>query len=165
VEITEQPKSASESLTEMTEIVLPSDGNALGTAFGGKVMQWIDVCAAVAAMRHCRKVVVTASMDELHFHAPIRVGEVVHLKGRVNAAFKRSLEIGVEVYSEQPITGERHHTCSALLTFAALDGEGRPTTVPPLLLDTQEERDAQAAAAARREQRLQNRRRTRPANT
>ena len=165
MEITEQPKSASESLTEMTEIVLPSDGNALGTAFGGKVMQWIDVCAAVAAMRHCRKVVVTASMDELHFHAPIRVGEVVHLKGRVNAAFKRSLEIGVEVYSEQPITGERHHTCSALLTFAALDGEGRPTTVPPLLLRIEEERDAQAAAAARREQRLQNRRRTRPANT
>jgi len=162
VEITEQAKSASESLTEMTEIVLPSDGNALGTAFGGKVMQWIDVCAAVAAMRHCRKVVVTASMDELHFHAPIRVGEVVHLKGRVNAAFKRSLEIGVEVYSEQPITGERHHTCSALLTFAALDGEGRPTTVPPLLLETQEERDAQAAASARREQRLQNRKRTQP---
>jgi len=160
-----EPKAAAESVTEMTEIVLPSDGNALGTAFGGKVMQWIDVCAAVAAMRHCRKVVVTASMDELHFHAPIRVGEVVHLKARVNAAFRHSLEIGVEVYSEQPITGERHHTCSALLTFAALDGEGRPSAVPPLLLETEDDRLRQEEAAQRREQRLQNRRRTRPRPT
>ena len=161
MEISEQSKPASESLTEMTEILLPSDTNALGTAFGGKVMQWIDVCAAVAAMRHCRKPVVTASMDELHFHAPIRLGEVVHLKGRVNAAFKRSLEVGVEVFSENPITGERHHTCSALLTFAAVDGEGRPTSVPPLLLETQEERDVQAAATARRKVRLENRARSR----
>lgn len=157
-----RPKSTRESITEMTEIVLPSDGNALGTAFGGKVMQWIDTCAAVAAMRHCRKAVVTASMDELHFHAPIRVGEVAHLTARVNATFRHSLEIGVEVYSEQPISGERHHTCSALLTFVALDGEGRPTTVPPLLLENEEERRIQAAAEQRREQRLQNRRRTRP---
>lgn len=162
VEIQEQPKPASESLTEMTEIVLPSDGNALGTAFGGKVMQWIDVCAAISAMRHCRKVVVTASMDELHFHAPIKVGEVVHLTARVNAAFKRSLELGVEVYSEQPVTGVRRHTCSALLTFAALDAEGNPTTVPPLLIETEADRLTQAAAASRREQRLANRRRTAP---
>lgn len=161
MEINEQPRPASESLTEMTEILLPSDTNALGTAFGGKVMQWIDVCAAVAAMRHCRKPVVTASMDELHFHAPIRLGEVVHLKARVNAAFRHSLEVGVEVYSEHPITGERHHTCSALLTFAAVDAEGKPTSVPPLLLETQEERDAQAAATARRKQRLENRARSR----
>lgn len=162
MEISDQPKPARESITEMTEIVLPSDGNALGTAFGGRVMQWIDVCAAIASMRHCRKVVVTASMDELHFHAPMRVGEVAHLKSRVNAAFKHSLEIGVEVYSEEPITGERRHTCSALLTFAALDADGRPTTVPPLLQETQEERDAHEAAEVRRKQRLINRRRTAP---
>lgn len=162
MEIYEQPKAASQSLTEMTEIVLPSDGNALGTAFGGKVMQWIDVCAAISSMRHCRKVVVTASMDELHFHAPIRVGEVAHLTARVNAAFKHSLEVGVEVYSEHPVTGRRRHTCSALLTFTALDAEGKATTVPPLLLETQEDRDLQAAAEARREQRLANKRRTAP---
>lgn len=162
MDVAEQPKSASESLTEMTEIVLPSDGNALGTAFGGKVMQWIDVCAAISAMRHCRKVVVTASMDELHFHAPIKVGEIAHLSGRVNAAFRHSLELGVEVYSEQPVTGERRHTCSALLTFAALDADGKPTTIPALVLETQEERDLHAAAAARRDQRLANRRRTAP---
>jgi len=156
------PKSSRDSITEMTEIVLPSDGNALGTAFGGRVMQWIDVCAAVSAMRHCRKVVVTASMDELHFHAPIRVGDVVHLKSRVNAVFRHSLELGVEVYSENPVTGERRHTCSALLTFAALDADGKPTTVPPLEMETQQERDLQAAAAARREHRLANRRRSAP---
>jgi len=160
--IVDEPKSAKESLTEMTEIVLPSDGNALGTAFGGKVMQWMDVCAAISAMRHCRKVTVTASMDELHFHAPIRVGEIAHLRGRVNATFKHSLEVGVEVYSEDPVTGTRRHTCSALLTFAALDADGKPTTVPPLLLETQEEKDTQAAAAIRREQRLANRRRSAP---
>lgn len=162
MEISDPPKPASESITEMTEIVLPSDGNALGTAFGGRVMQWIDVCAAIAAMRHCRKVVVTASMDELHFHAPIRVGDVAHLKSRVNATFRHSLELGVEVFSENPVTGERRHTCSALLTFAALDGDGRPTSIPPLALETQQDRDLQAAGAARREHRLANRRRSAP---
>lgn len=160
MEIQETPKPASESMTEMTEIVLPSDGNALGTAFGGKVMQWIDVCAAISAMRHCRKIVVTASMDELHFHAPIKVGEIAHLTARVNAAFKHSLEVGVEVYSEQPVTGVRRHTCSALLTFAALDAEGATTTVRPLLPETDADRATQAAAAARREIRLANKRRT-----
>lgn len=162
MDVVDEPKPARESFTEMTEIVLPSDGNALGTAFGGKVMQWMDVCAAIASMRHCRKIVVTASMDELHFHAPIKVGAIAHLRGRVNATFRHSLEVGVEVYSEDPVTGERKHTCSALLTFAALDADGKPTTVPPLLLETQEDRDMQEAAAARREQRLANRKRTAP---
>jgi acyl-CoA hydrolase len=146
----------------MTEIVLPGDGNALGTAFGGKVMQWIDTAAAIAAIRHTRKVVVTASMDELHFHAPIKVGEIVQIQARVNAVFHHSLEVGVEVFSEDQLSGTRKHTCSALLTFAALDAEGRPTTVPPLLLETQEERDLQAAGEARRAHRLANRRRTAP---
>src|SRR4051812_10356486 len=105
----------------MTEGILPSDGNVLGTAFGGKIMQWIDVCAAIVSQRHTHRIAVTASMDELHFLAPIKVGEVVALRGRVNAAFRRSLEIGVEVHSENPFTGERRHCCSALLTFVALD--------------------------------------------
>lgn len=162
MEAKEAPKPASESVTEMTELILPSDGNALGTAFGGRVMQWIDICAAIAAMRHARKVVVTASMDELHFHAPIRVGEIVHLKARVNGVFRHSLEVGVEVYSEEQISGVRRHTCSALLTFAALDAEGRPSPVPPLLLETEEEREMQRAAERRREQRLANRRKSLP---
>lgn len=153
-----EPKPAHVSRVQMTEIVLPSDGNALGTAFGGKVMQWIDVCAAIVSQRHARRVVVTASMDELHFHAPIKVGEVVVLDGRVNGTFRRSLEVGVEVHSENPLTGERRRCCSALLTFVALDEQGRPTDVPPLVLDTREERDLQAAAARRREERLKHRR-------
>lgn len=158
----EKPRSPRDSEVLTTEIVLPGDGNALGTAFGGKVMQWIDTTAAIAAIRHTRKVVVTASMDELHFHAPIKVGEIAQIQARVNAVFQRSLEVGVEVYSEDQLTGTRKHTCSALLTFVALDAEGRPTTVPPLLLETQEERDLQAAAEARRAHRLANRRRTAP---
>jgi acyl-CoA hydrolase len=151
-------KPASTSRVQMTEIVLPSDGNALGTAFGGKVMQWIDVCAAIVSQRHARRVVVTASMDELHFHAPIKVGEVVVLDGRVNGTFRRSLEVGVTVHSENPLTGERRRCCSALLTFVALDESGKPAEVPPLLLDTPEERDLQAAAVRRREERLKHRR-------
>src|SRR5688572_11317024 len=99
-----QGKSSRESVTEMTEIVLPSDSNALGSAFGGRVMQWIDICAAIAAQRHCRKIVVTASMDDLHFHAPIRVGMIASLVARVNATFGRSIEVGVDVHSENPLT-------------------------------------------------------------
>lgn len=150
-------KPGSDSITEMTEIILPSDGNALGTAFGGKVMQWIDICAAIASQRHCRKVVVTASMDELHFLAPIRVGHIASLRARVNAVFRHSLEVGVEVHSENPLTGMRVHCCSALLTFAALDEQHRPTAIPPLLLESDEDRERQAAAVERRALRLKNR--------
>src|SRR5215472_7873307 len=140
------PKASRESVTEMTEIVLPSDGNALGSAFGGRVMQWIDVCAAIAAQRHCRKIVVTASMDELHFHAPIRVGMIAWLRARVEASFAHSLEVSVDVHSENPLTGERRRCCTALLTFAALDDHGRPAPVPPLLIESEEERARQAEA-------------------
>jgi acyl-CoA hydrolase len=155
-------KPKRESTTEMNELVLPSDANVLGTAFGGRVMQWIDICAGMAAVRHARKAMVTASMDELHFHAPIRVGEMACLIARVNATFAHSLEVGVEVVSENAITGEKRHCCSALLTFTAVTPDGRPDTVPPLLLETQEDRDEQEAAAARRQHRLAHRRRTRP---
>lgn len=156
-------KRSSDSLTEMNEIVLPSDSNALGNAFGGRVMQWIDVCAAIAAQRHTREVVVTASMDELHFHAPIRVGAIASLRGRVAATFSRSLEVVVDVLSEEPRSGERRVCCSARLTFVALDEQGKPCPVPPLLLETEEERAAQAEAEQRRANRLANRARSRPA--
>lgn len=155
-------KPKRESTTEMNELVLPSDTNALGTAFGGKVMQWIDICAGMAAMRHARKVMVTASMDELHFHAPIRIGELACLRASVNATFSHSLEVGVEVHSENPLTGERRHCCSALLTFTAITADGRPDHVPPLLLESQVDRDEQEAATARRHDRLVHRRRSRP---
>ena len=139
----------------MTEIVLPSDSNALGTAFGGRIMQWIDLCAAVACQRHCRRRVVTASMDDLHFVAPIKLGMVVELRARVNAVFKTSMEAGVRIESEDPITGERAHVCTAYLTFVAQDQEGRPVAVPPLVLETADDRRRDADARVRRGIRLE----------
>lgn len=148
------PKRPSESLTEMTQIVLPGDANALNAAFGGSVMGWIDVCAAIASQRHCRQQCVTASMDDLHFHAPIKVGWTAIVKARVVAAFNTSMEVGVTVHSENPLTGERRLTTSALLTFVALDQAGQRLPVPPLLVETPEERQAAADAQARRSERL-----------
>ncbi len=148
------PKRPSASLTEMTQLLLPGDANALGAAFGGSVMGWIDICAAVCAQRHCRQTVVTASMDELHFFAPIKVGWAVTLRARVIAAFNTSMEIGVSVHTENPLTGETQLTTSALLTFVALDAQGRKLPVPSLLLDSQAEQLAAADAAERRRERL-----------
>lgn len=149
-----QPKRPSESTVVMTQMVLPPDTNAVGSAFGGKVMAWIDVCAAIAAQRHCRQTVVTASMDDLHFHAPIKVGWNVTLRGRVLAAFKTSVEVGVTVEAENPLTGEKHLSTSALLTFVALSPEGDRIPVPPLEPETDAERQAVAHAHERRKERL-----------
>jgi acyl-CoA hydrolase len=125
-------------------------------------MQWIDICGAVVAQRHCRKVVVTASMDALHFLGPIRAGEVAMLRGTIHAAFRRSVEVGVEVWAEEPLTGQRRRCCEALLTFTALDGGGRPAEVPPLELRTDEEQERARAAHARRDQRLRQKQVQRP---
>ena len=114
-------KTPAASRVVMTESVLPGDGNPLGTAFGGKIAQWIDIAAAIACQRHCRQRVVTASMDDLHFLRPIRVGMIVELRAQVNAAFRTSMEAGVRIESEDPLTGERRHVCTAWLTFVAQD--------------------------------------------
>ena len=121
-----------DSAVTMTEIVLPSDTNALGTIFGGKVMSWIDIAGAIAASRHARRVVVTASIDALHFLAPIKLGHFVHIRARVNYSSRTSMEVGIRVDSENPITGEMTHTATAYATFVALDDHGRPTPVPPV---------------------------------
>lgn len=152
-------KTPSESRVETTEIVLPGDTNALGTIFGGKVMQWIDIAASVAGMRHSGGSVVTASIDGLTFLTPIHLGEVVVLKAQVNYVGNTSMEIGVRVEAENPRTGARRYTTKAYLTFVAIDGEGRPRTIPPLLLETDEERRRFADAEARRAARLRQRRR------
>lgn len=138
----------------MTQMILPSDANPLNAAFGGKVMEWIDICGGIAAQRHCRQVVVTASMDELHFHAPIRVGWIVMLRARVLAAFRTSMEVGVTATVENPLTGGKQLTTSALLTFVALAADGAKVPVPPLLLESEAERRAFQEAHARREERL-----------
>jgi acyl-CoA hydrolase len=148
------PRRPADSHVEMVQILLPSDANSLGAAFGGSVMGWIDICGAVAAQRHCRRTVVTASMDELHFHAPIRVGMTVTLKARVLAAFHTSMEVGVVVHAEEATSGERVFTTSALLTFVALDKDGTRLPVPPLALETDAERSAAGEANERRAERL-----------
>ena len=138
----------------MTEIVLPGDTNALGTIFGGKVMQWIDVAASVAGMRHSGGNVVTASIDGLTFLTPIHLGEIVLLKAQVNFVGRTSMEIGVRVEAENPRSGERRYTTKAYLTFVAIDAAGKPRAVAPLLLDTDEDRRRAADAVARRNARL-----------
>ncbi|HYG66435.1 MAG TPA: acyl-CoA thioesterase [Anaeromyxobacteraceae bacterium] len=149
-----EAKPPSTSAHEMTHLVMPYDANALGTAFGGMVVQWTDLAAGIVAMRHSRLPCVTASIDQLSFLAPIRVGELAILRSQVNAVFGTSMEIGVEVLSENPLTGDRKTCCHAFLTFVALDGAGRPTRVPPLRAETQDERRREAEARARREARL-----------
>ena len=152
-----KPKPACQSYTEMTEIVLPSHTNPLGTAFGGQVMAWIDICAGIAAQRHARQVVVTASMDDLHFKAPIYKGEVVVLKAQVNRSFHTSMEVGVRVEAENPLTGERRHCSSAYLTFVALDAAGNRVPIPPLVPETDDEKRRYDEAAERRRYRLERR--------
>ena len=138
----------------MTELVLWSHANALRTIFGGQIMSWIDIAAAVAAQRHSRRVVVTASVDALAFVAPVKVGNIVHIQAMVNYASRTSMEVGVRVESENPITGERTHTSSAYTTFVALDENGKPTPVPPVLPETPEEKRRFEAAKKRREARI-----------
>lgn len=150
-----QGKSPSDSTVTMTEIVLPSDTNALGTIFGGKIMNWIDIAGAIAAGRHARRVVVTASIDALHFLAPVKLGYIVHIRASVNFVSRTSMEVGVRVDSENPITGEMTLTAKAYATFVALDDHGRPTVVPPILPATQDEKRRYEEAKKRRASRIQ----------
>src|SRR3954465_6626974 len=143
-----------EGAITMTEIVLPSDANALGTIFGGKIMSWIDIAGAIAAGRHSRRGVVTASIDALHFLAPVKVGHVVHIRARVNFASRTSMEVGVRVDSENPLTGELTHTSTCYTTFVALDDHGRPTPVPPVNPNTPEDVRRFEEAKMRREARM-----------
>jgi acyl-CoA hydrolase len=138
----------------MTELVLPVHTNSLGTIFGGVVMSWIDIAAAIAAQRHSRNIVVTASVDALHFVAPIKAGWVANLKASVNYVSRSSMEIGVRVEAENPITGERFHTVTAYLTFVALDANSHPIEIPKVLPETADEKRRYERAQKRREIRL-----------
>lgn len=151
------PKPAADSRVEVTHLVMPFDANTLGTAFGGTVMQWTDLAAAMAAMRHARVPVVTASIDQLSFLAPIRIGQMAILHAQVNAVFGTSMEVGVEVQTEDPLTGERRKCCDAFLTFVSLGPDGQPTRAPPLRTDTDDERRREREARERRAARLASR--------
>ena len=143
MEKTEPPagKRPSDSAAETVQVVLPNDTNPLGNLLGGRVMHWIDLIAAVVAFRHCNQPVVTASMDRVDFHTPIKLGWIVTLKARLNFVGRTSMEIGVEVYAEDPYSGLRHHTTSAIAMYVALDERGRPTPVPGLSPESEEERE------------------------
>lgn len=147
-------KPVSASRTQMTEVVLPQDANVFGNILGGRVMHLVDIAAAITAHRHCRSMSVTASVDHIDFRNPIRVGEVITLKASLNRAFHTSMEIGVKVFSEDVLTGEKKHTTSAYVTFVALDQDHRPKPVPPVICETNEDRRRYREALVRRKQRL-----------
>jgi acyl-CoA hydrolase len=148
------PKHAGESATEMVQVVLPNDANSLGFILGGTVMHLIDIAGAIACHRHTRSRVVTAAVDDLQFLHPIRVGDLIILKSRVTCTFNTSLETRVDVYSEETLTGIRLMTSRAFLTFVAVSDTGDRIPVPPLIVDTDDERRICDEAHARREQRL-----------
>jgi len=154
MEPTREEVKAGETVTEMTWIVMPGQTNALGTVFGGQVMSWVDVCAAVSAQRFARSHVVTASMDRLDFRNSIRSGDVVVLRSMVNWAGRTSMEVGVRVEREDPHSGSRTHTATAYLTFVALDRYGQKRSVPRLLPENEEQEDRARAAEHRRALRL-----------
>lgn len=143
------------SSSEIVEIVLPNDANLLGNMLGGRVMHLIDIAGALAANRHSNSHVVTASVDYLDFRFPIRVGEWIVLKSSVNRVFNTSMEVGVKVFAENILTGERRHTSTAYVTFVALDANHQPHRVPPLILETEDERRRYREAGERRRVRLQ----------
>jgi len=148
------PRRPADSLTTMTEYVLPTHANALGSVFGGQILAWMDLCAAICAQRHTGSMAITAGIDELSFEKPIKVGQVVRLTARVTAAFRSSLEILVNVEGEAAMTGERWPCVSAFVTFVAVDAELRPAPVPPLAIETDADRSLAEAAAERRAHRL-----------
>ena len=147
-------KKPSDSFTEMVQVVLPNDANPLGFILGGTVMHLIDIAGAIACHRHTRSLLVTAAVDGLQFLHPIKVGDLIILKARVTAAWSTSLEVEVEVFSEETLTGLRRMTSRAYLTFVAIDLDGRRLPIPALLLGTEEERARAAEAETRRAERL-----------
>jgi len=140
-----------ESQSEMAEIVLPNDANPLNALLGGRLMHWIDLAGALAAHRHSRQYVVTASIDHLDFLFPVRVGDLVILRSSVNRAFHTSMEVGVKVWVENYLVNTSHHVSSAYLTFVAIDKSGTRISVPAVVPETPEENRRYEDAARRRE--------------
>jgi acyl-CoA hydrolase len=152
------PRRIADSDTVMTQLVLPHHANVHGSVLGGTVMHWIDLAAAVVANRHSRRPVVTAAIDEMAFLAPIQVGQLALIHARITLVDRSSMEICVDVESEDLLSGERRHTSTAYVTFVALDPvTSRPTPVPPLALETEQERQEHDRAQERRRLRLERR--------
>jgi acyl-CoA hydrolase len=145
------PRPVRDSQSEMAEIVLPNDANPLAALLGGRLMHWIDLAGAMAAHRHSRNYVVTASVDHIDFLVPVRVGDLVILKSSVNRVFQTSMEVGVKVFVEDYIADTAKHVASAHLTFVAVDGAGRRLKVAPVIPETEEQRRRYDDAGRRRE--------------
>lgn len=147
-------KRVEESSVVMSQLMTHQDTNLAGNVHGGVIMKLIDTASGVAAVRHARSNVVTASIDRLDFHHPVFVGDLLTLRATLNFIGRTSMEVGVRVETENPMTGVRRHTASAYLTYVALDRDGRPMPLPPLILETEEEKRRNREAKARRETRL-----------
>ena len=152
-----KPKSIKESKVIMHELVLPNDTNVLGNVHGGRVMCLMDICAAMSAYKHARQPVVTASVDQLDFLAPAKKGDILILKSSVNYAHKTSMEIGVRIDAESPFTGEVRHTATAYLTFVAIDKNNRPSVIPKIKPETDDEKRRYERAKKRHLKRRKNR--------
>jgi acyl-CoA hydrolase len=150
-------KKVSESVTTMTELVLPNHTNQLGNLLGGQLMHWIDICAAICASKHNQRVCVTASVDRIDFHHPVKLGEAVTLVASVNRVFSTSMEMGVKVYAESFRKGSRIHTNTAYLTFVSVDDDGKPVKAIEAIPETDDEKRRYEEALQRRENRLKNR--------
>lgn len=147
-----------ESASEYSELALPNDANGLGNLLGGKIMHLVDLAGAIAAIKHSRSPVVTASVDHMDFIQPVHIGQLVRLRASVNRAFRTSMEVGVKVWVEDLIRGEELHVSSAFLTFVAVTKEGDRVLVPPVIPETDDEKRRYERAGVRREYRLAHRR-------
>jgi acyl-CoA hydrolase len=145
------------SAVETTHLVLPPDTNAHGNAFGGRIMEWMDITASIAAVRHCRQAAVTVNVDDLTFEQPIRLGDIVVVRARVNFAGRTSMEVGVRVERELRQSGTREHCLTGYFTFVAIDGESKPAPVPALELETETDKRRFQDALHRRQVRLDRR--------
>lgn len=150
-------KTPSASRVELTELVLPNDTNQLGNLLGGRLMHWVDIAAALSAQRHSNRIAVTASVDEMSFLMPVKLGQVVRLHASVNRAFHTSMEVGVHADVEDFRTGDVRHVSTAYLTFVAIDEFGRAVRVPELIPETEQDKRRYDSAEARRAHRLQKR--------
>jgi acyl-CoA hydrolase len=149
-----EAKPVRASVSEYSELALPNDANGLGNVLGGKVMHLVDLAAAMAAIRHARRPVVTAAVDSMHFLHPVRIGQLIVLRSSVNRVFRSSMEVGVKVETENLLTGAKLHTCSAYLTFVALDDKGKAVPVFPVIPESDDEKRRYEQAGERREYRL-----------
>ena len=144
-------KTPKESITINTEFVLPNDTNVLGNLMGGRLLHWMDICSAISAHRHCGRVVVTASVNNVSFNQPIKLGEIVTMEAKISRAFSSSMEVFIDVWVENRMTGEKKKCNEAIYTFVAVDQLGNPINVPELIPETEEEKQRYAGALRRRQ--------------